>query len=227
MILPPKLNPPPISPIARPPGCLPKTLFTVRVHTTQSTCKNHLNLSIIRFSVYVFYFIIVFISYNYLASKLFIMTNNDTDIDQVLENLDPSLSPLNSISSDILEAALPTILNPLHPNLNQAIINNSWKNTFSFSYSTYSVCKCTEKSSFCNASDSFQVTINNDVVPPKKRYDMMQDPIFINSGLMPPTPQPLKSPSKLTNVSDKNVHTHPECKPNLTTLFMTSTDYTF
>ena len=45
------------------------------------------------------------------------------DIDQELDHLDPSLSPLNSISSKLLEAALPTILDPPHSNLNQTIIN--------------------------------------------------------------------------------------------------------
>ena len=52
------------------------------------------------------------------------MSTCSLDIDQELEHLDPSLSPLNSISSDILEAALPTIIDPPHLNLTQTIIND-------------------------------------------------------------------------------------------------------
>ena len=54
---------------------------------------------------------------------------------------------------------------------------------------------------------------------------MMQDPVFINSGLMPPILQPLTTPSKLTNISDEYIQTHPEFKPNLPALYMTPTVY--
>ena len=57
-----------------------------------------------------------------MSTNIVLQTHN-IDIDQELEHLDPSLSPLNSISSEILEAALPTLLDPPHPNLNQTIIN--------------------------------------------------------------------------------------------------------
>ena len=56
---------------------------------------------------------------------------------------------------------------------------------------------------------------------------MMQDPLFLISGLMPPILQPLKTPSKMTNVPDDYIHTHPEFKPNLLALYMTPTDYKF
>ena len=51
------------------------------------------------------------------------MSDSGIDIDSALEHLDPSLSPLNSKSSDIFEATLPTNLDPPHPQLNQTIFN--------------------------------------------------------------------------------------------------------
>ena len=44
------------------------------------------------------------------------MSDSPIDIDSALEHLDPSIPPLNSISSHILEATLPTILDPPHLN---------------------------------------------------------------------------------------------------------------
>ena len=73
--------------------------------------------------------------------------------------------------------------------------------------------------------DSLQVTINIDLTPPKKRYYVMQDPVFLNSGLMLPILQPLRTPSKMTNIPDDCIHTHREFKPNLPALYMTPTDY--
>ena len=59
------------------------------------------------------------------------MSTHTVVIDQELEHLDPSLSPLNSISSETLEAALPTILDPPHSNLNQTIINDAFEEPIS------------------------------------------------------------------------------------------------
>ena len=56
---------------------------------------------------------------------------------------------------------------------------------------------------------------------------MMQDPAFLNSGIMPPILLPLKSPSHLTNVTPEFIHKHPEFKPNLPALYMTPTSYKF
>ena len=55
----------------------------------------------------------------------------------------------------------------------------------------------------------------------------MQYPFFLNSGLMPPILQPVKTPFKMTNVPDDYIHTHLEFKPNLPALYLTPTDYKF
>ena len=55
----------------------------------------------------------------------------------------------------------------------------------------------------------------------------MQDPVYLNFGLMPPIFQPLNTPSKMTNVPDDYIHTHSEFEPNLPVLFMTPTDNKF
>ena len=55
----------------------------------------------------------------------------------------------------------------------------------------------------------------------------MQDPVFVNSGLMPLILQTFKAPSKLPNISNEHFLTLSEFKPNLPALFMTPTDYNF
>ena len=59
------------------------------------------------------------------------MTTHTIDIDHELEHLDPSRFPLNLISSEIRESALPTILNPPHSDLNQTVINDPCKESSS------------------------------------------------------------------------------------------------
>ena len=53
---------------------------------------------------------------------------------------------------------------------------------------------------------------------------MMQDPVCLNFGLMPPILQPMKTPSEKTNIPNNYIHTHPEFKPILPALYMTPTD---
>ena len=156
-----------------------------------------------------------------------ILSTHNIDIDQELEHLDSSLSPLNSTTSEILEAALPTILDPPHPNLIQTIVNEPCEDSSSSQIPPAPYANALKSPRSVTPPDSLQVTINNDATPPKERYDMMQDPVFLNSGLMPPILQPLKTPSKMTNVPDDYIHTHLEFKPNVPALNLTSTDYKF
>ena len=102
------------------------------------------------------------------------------DIDQELEHLDPSLSSLNSISSDILQAALPTNIEPRHPNLTQIFRNDhcdepstsNQNNTDSIPYAN------ALKNPRSITPDSLPHTTNIFAVAlPKKRYDIMQDPV--------------------------------------------------
>ena len=44
---------------------------------------------------------------------------------------------------------------------------------------------------------------------------------------MSPILQHLKTPSKMTNIPEDYIHTHPDFKPNLPALYMTPTDYKF
>ena len=133
----------------------------------------------------------------------------------------------NSISSEILEASLPTVFDPPHLNLNQTIIKESCEDSFSSQIPPVPYPNALKSPCSATSPDTLQVTINNDVTPPKKRYDMMQDPVFLNSGLMPPNLQPSKTPSKMTNIPDDYILTHTEFKPNLPALCMTPTDYNF
>ena len=53
------------------------------------------------------------------------MTTIPLDIENELEHLYASFSPLNSICYDIFEAMLPTKISPPHPNINQAFVSES------------------------------------------------------------------------------------------------------
>ena len=122
-----------------------------------------------------------------MSTKIVISTHTKY-IDQEREHLDPSLSPLNAISSEALEAALPIILDPPNPNLNPTIINDPCEESSPSQIHPTPYANTINNPRSATPPESLQVTINNDVTPPQKRYDMMQDPVFfLNSGLIPPT----------------------------------------
>ena len=97
-----------------------------------------------------------------------VLPAHNIDIDQELEHLDPSLSPLNSICSEILEAALTTILDPPHPTLNQTIINEPCEDSSSSQIPPAPYANALKNPRPATPPNYLQVTINNDVTPPKK-----------------------------------------------------------
>ena len=123
-----------------------------------------------------------------------IISTDTKGIDQELEHLDISQTLLNSISSEVREAALPTILDPPHLNLTQTIINDPWEEPFASHINPTLFANALKNLRSATPPDSFQVINITDVTPLKKRYHMKQDPVFINSGLMPPILQPFKTP---------------------------------
>ena len=77
--------------------------------------------------------------------------------------------------------------------------------------------------------NNLHITIVTHPIPPKKKYNILEDPVFIDSGILPPTLHPLKTPSQTNTMSDDFffLRTHPNFKTNLPSLYMTPTQYNF
>ena len=71
------------------------------------------------------------------------------------------------------------------------------------------------------------ITIDNHPIPPKKKYNILEDPVFIDSGILPPTLHPLKTPSQSNTMTDELLRTLPNFNANLPSLYMTHTSYKF
>ena len=74
---------------------------------------------------------------------------------------------------------------------------------------------------------NLHITIDNHAIPPRKKYNILEDPVFIDSGILPPTLHPLKTPSQSNTRPDEFLRTHPNFKANLPSLYMTPTSYKF
>ena len=75
--------------------------------------------------------------------------------------------------------------------------------------------------------NNLHITIDNHPIPPKKKYNILEDPVFIDSGILPPTLHPLKTPSQSNTMTDEFLRTHPNFKANLPSLYTTPTCYKF
>ena len=75
--------------------------------------------------------------------------------------------------------------------------------------------------------NNLHITIDNHFIPPKKKYNILEDPVFIDSGILPPTLHPLKTPTQSNTMTDEFLRTHPNLKANLPTLYMIPTSYKF
>ena len=62
---------------------------------------------------------------------------------------------------------------------------------------------------------------------PLKKYNILEDPVFIDSGILPPTLHPLKTPSQTNTMSDEFLRNHPNFKANFPSLYMTPTQNKF
>ena len=50
--------------------------------------------------------------------------------------------------------------------------------------------------------NNLHITIDNHPIPPKKKYNILEDPVFTFSGILPPTLHPLKTPSQTNTITD-------------------------
>ena len=76
---------------------------------------------------------------------------------------------------------------------------------------------------------NLQITIDNGTytVPSKKKYNILKDPVFIDSSLLPPVLQPVKNPSQTNTMTDEFLGTHLTFKANLPSLYMAPITYKF
>ena len=74
--------------------------------------------------------------------------------------------------------------------------------------------------------NNLQITIDNHPIPPKKKYNILEDPVFIDSCILPPTLHPPKTPSQSNTMTDEFLRNYPNFKANLP-FYMTPTQYRF
>ena len=72
---------------------------------------------------------------------------------------------------------------------------------------------------------NLQVTIDNvtSTVPSEKKYSILEDPLFIDSGILHPVLEPVKNPSQTNTMTDEFLRTHRNFEANLPFLCMTPT----
>ena len=75
--------------------------------------------------------------------------------------------------------------------------------------------------------NNLHITIDDHPIPPKKKYNILKDPVFFDSGILPPTLHPLRTLSQTNTMSDEFLRTHPNFKANLPYLHMTPMTYKF
>ena len=75
--------------------------------------------------------------------------------------------------------------------------------------------------------DYLEIINDNHPIPPKKKYNILEDPVFFDSGILPPSIHLVKNPSQTNTMTDEYLRTHPNFNANLPSLYMTPTTYKF
>ena len=133
-----------------------------------------------------------------------------------------SLSPPLSLKSGTLDIPLVTDSLPLDTNTTPEPTLNG-KSTISQSPNKPPSVNLKTRHSPTPPPNSLHITIDNHPIPPKKKYYILEDPVFIDSGILPPTLHPLKTSSQSNTMTDEFLRTHPIFKANLPSLYMTPT----
>ena len=136
-----------------------------------------------------------------------------------------SLSPPLSLKSGTLD--LPLANAPLPPNSNNTPEPTVNSNSTTSQPNKPSSNNLKSRHSPTPPPNNLHITIDTHPIPPKKKYNILEDPVFIDSGILPPTLHPLKTPSQSNTMTDELLRTHPNFKANLPSLYMTPTSYKF
>ena len=153
------------------------------------------------------------------------MTNVNTE-EELLSSI-ASLSPPLSLKSGTLDLPLVTDSSlPLDSNPTpEPTLNGTSTTSQSLNKSTSTNPKT--RHSPTPPPNNLHFTVDNHQIPHKKKYNILEDPVFIDSGILPPTLHPLKTPSQSNTMTDEFLRTHPNFKANLPSLYMTPTTYKF
>ena len=143
-----------------------------------------------------------------------------------------SLSPPLSLKSGTLD--LPIVNNPLpldsnntpEPTVNSNSTSQSTNNTVNSNSNKPSSTNLKTRHSPTPPPNNLHITMDNHPIPNKKKYNFLED-VFIDSGILPPTLHPLKTPSQSNTMTDEFLRTHLNFKANLPSLYMTPTTYKF
>ena len=139
-----------------------------------------------------------------------------------------SLSPPHSLKSGTLDLPLANDLIPSNSNNTpEPTVNTVNSNSTTSQSNKPSSNNPKSRHSPTPPPNNLHITIDNHPIPPKKKYNILEDPVFIDSGILPPTLQPLKTPSQSNTMTDEFLRTHPNFKANLPSLYMTPTSYKF
>ena len=136
-----------------------------------------------------------------------------------------SLSPPLSLKSGTLDLPLTNDSLPLNSNTTPEPTVNSNSTTSQSNKPSSNNLK--SRHSPTPPPNNLHITIDNHPIPPKKKYNILEDPVFIDSGILPPTLHPLKTPTQSNTMTDEFLRTHPNFKANLPSLYMTPTTYKF
>ena len=136
-----------------------------------------------------------------------------------------SLSPPLSLKSGTLD--LPLANDPLPLNSNNTPEPTVNSNSTTSQSNKPSSNNLKSRHSPTPPPNNLHITIDNHPIPPKKKYNILEDPVFIDSGILPPTLHPLKTPSQSNTMTDEFLRTHPNFKANLPSLYLTPTSYKF
>ena len=132
-----------------------------------------------------------------------------------------SLSPPLSLKSGTLDMPLVNDSLPLDTNNTpEPTVNGNSTNSQSLTKPPSTNLKT--RHSPTPPPNNIHITIDNYPIPPKKKYNILEDPVFIDSTL-----HPLKTPSQSNTMTDEFLRTHPTFKANLPSLYMTRTSYKF
>ena len=150
-------------------------------------------------------------------SSTIVASNPNPDID-----IEQTLTELEKASSDLIPHMInmPNLPNLSNPNLAITMVNDHFSSATPNNHSPYANALKTPRPGTPSSHSE-----TNDNAPPKKRFNMMQDDGYINSGHMPPILHPLPNPSKLSTVSAEYIYANPEFKHTLPAYYMTPTNY--
>ena len=134
-------------------------------------------------------------------------SNHEWELISSIASLSPPLSlKSGALDRPIVSDSLSLDINPTpEPTLN--VIPSTTQRLFSTLKTRHSPTQ---------TPNNLHITFDNHPIPPKKKYSILEDPVFIDSGILPPLFA--KKSFQTNTMSDEFLRTHPNFKANLPSL---------